>query len=221
MAIESSLDIFGYHGRQVPNTFVRQEVHASSLAIFLPGFGYSCDMPLFYYAELLLAAAGVDVLRVEYAYNRTPDYLELKAAEQRAWLLADVTAALLAGLKQRAYQQLIVIGKSVGTRAMGHILTAETLPPVSRAVWLTPLLHDPLLREQLRSIVTPSLAVIGTADEHYDPTYIQELQETHGYVTTIIAGANHSLDITGDVLGSVRALSGTLEAVAEFLNLAM
>jgi len=63
------LDIRGFAGEAVPNQFIKQESEADRLAILLPGMGYSCDMPLFYYAQNVLEERGADVLRVEYAYG--------------------------------------------------------------------------------------------------------------------------------------------------------
>ncbi|HUG14003.1 MAG TPA: alpha/beta family hydrolase [Thermomicrobiales bacterium] len=219
MGPESRIEATGYRDRQVPNTFVRQGDASDRLAVFLPGFGYSCDMPLFYYAELLLLSAGVEVLRVEYAYNREPDFRDLPAEEQRAWLLTDAAAALRAGLGEGEYCQLILIGKSIGTRAMGHILTAEPVPPNTRAVWLTPLLRDTVLREHLRKITTPSLLVVGAADDHYDAACLQEIEDSRGHVALVVAGADHSLDIVGDAVGSARAMADVLMAIAAFLDL--
>ena len=74
MHTTESLPIRGYRDEPVPNEFLRQKGESRHLAVFLPGMGYTCDMPLFYYAENLLQDAGADVLRVEYAYGHHPDF---------------------------------------------------------------------------------------------------------------------------------------------------
>ena len=74
MATATTLTIHGYRDEPVPNRFLRPEGAIDHLAVLLPGFGYTLDMPLFYYAENLLLERGWDVLRVEYAYNKRPEF---------------------------------------------------------------------------------------------------------------------------------------------------
>src|SRR5215204_7426815 len=114
MATATTLTIQGYRGEAVPNQFLRPEGAIDHLSVLLPGFGYTLDMPLFYYAENLLLDRGWDVLRVEYAYNKHPEYQTLSAPERHQWLLADATAAWRAGLGQRSYGRAVLIGKSLG-----------------------------------------------------------------------------------------------------------
>ena len=79
MATVETLAIRGFGDLPVPNRLLRPEGAIDCLAVLLPGFGYTLDMPLFYYAESLLLERGWDVLRVEYAYNRLPE------AETKPW----------------------------------------------------------------------------------------------------------------------------------------
>jgi predicted alpha/beta-hydrolase family hydrolase len=201
----------------VPNTLLRQDATATRVALLLPGFGYSCDMPLLYYATLLLWNSGADVLRVEYAYHRRPEYRDLPASDQREWLLADAAAALDVVSQQSQYQQLVLIGKSLGTRAMGYLLTEKPPPQEVRAIWLTPLLRDPELRRQMRACAARSLTIIGTADAHYDPDYLRELSAETGIMVVTVEGADHSLDLEGDAVGSIRAMERVLGAIGAFL----
>ena len=73
MATATTLTIQGYRDEAVPNRFLRPQGAINHLAVLLPGFGYTLDMPLFYYAQNLLLERGWDVLRVEYAYNTPPN----------------------------------------------------------------------------------------------------------------------------------------------------
>ena len=184
--------------------------------MLLPRFAYGCDMPLFYYAENLLLDGGADVLRVEYAYNRRPGFPDLPEAEQLARLLDDASAAKYAALAQRPYREVTLIGKSLGTGAMGHVLTAEAVPNRSRAVWLTPLLREGRLREQMRRFGGPSLLAIGSDDPHHDPALLDELTGA-GWEAVVVDGADHSLDIPGDAVASVQAVERVVRAVGPFL----
>ncbi|MCC7021208.1 MAG: hypothetical protein IT338_00185 [Thermomicrobiales bacterium] len=218
MATEHALPIAGYRGAPVPNRMQRPRGAIDHLAVLLPGFGYTLDMPLFYYAENLLLERGWDVLRVEYAYNRHPEFRTLSEAEQGRWLREDTIAAYRAGAAQRAYDGIALIGKSLGTAAMGHLLTMDDQPAaLRRAVWLTPLLGNDRLREQIGVFDGPSLFVIGTADPHYDRGWLQAVQEATGGESVVIEDADHGMDIPGDPVASVRALEQIVSAFERFL----
>jgi hypothetical protein len=220
MLVESSLDVSGYRDRAVPNTLYRQECKANHLAIVFPGYGYQASMPALYYPVRLMLARDFDVFQVDYAYNRCADFRTSPPDEQMRWFQTDVERACDAALSQRAYRQVTLVGKSIGTRAMGHLLSADAaLREVrTQCIWLTPLLREERLRAQIVEGGRRSLFVIGTADQHYAPGYLRQVQEATGGQTVVIDGANHSLEIEGDVAGSLRAMERVVRAIAQFLD---
>ncbi len=175
MTTSTTLTIQGYRDEVVPNRFLRPEGAIDHLAVLLPGLGYTLDMPLFYYAENVLLERGWDVLRVEYAYTRS-EFQTLPKPERDRWLLEDATAAWRAGLEQRTYERVVLVGKSLGTLAMGHLLTMADPPPNVGAVWLTPLFSKERLHQQIQQYGGPSLFVIGTADPHFAPVVLEQMQ---------------------------------------------
>ena len=217
MATATTLTIQGYRDEAVPNRFLRPQGAINHLAVLLPGFGYTLDMPLFYYAQNLLLERGWDVLRVEYAYNTHPEFQTLPEMERNQWLLADTTAAWRAGLGQQTYDRVVLIGKSLGTLAMGHLLTMADPPPNVGAVWLTPLLAEERLRQQISQYGGPSLFVIGTADPHFDPVVLEQMQVATVGEAVVVRNADHGMDIPGDPIASVRALERVIEALSRFL----
>jgi dienelactone hydrolase len=156
-------------------------------------------------------------LRVEYAYNKNPEFRSLPEPERHHWLLADATAAWHAGLAQRTYERVVLIGKSLGTLAMGHLLTMTDQPPTVGAVWLTPLLGEERLRQQIPRYGGPSLFVIGTADPHFDPVVLEKMQVATIGEAVVVRNADHGMDIPGDPIASVRALERVVEALGRFL----
>jgi dienelactone hydrolase len=174
-------------------------------------------MPLFYYAEILLLERGWDVLRVAYAYSTRPEFQTLPEPERDRWLLADTTAAWRAGLGQRTYERVVLIGKSLGTLAMGHLLTMADPPPAVGAVWLTPMLTKERLRQQISRYGGPSLFVIGTADPHFDPAVLEKMQVATTGEAVVVRNADHGMDIPGDPIASVRAVERVVEALSRFL----
>ncbi|HOG45210.1 MAG TPA: hypothetical protein PLB78_01075 [Anaerolineae bacterium] len=214
----TSLEIAGYRGEPLPHTFLRQAEETRHLGVIFPGWGYTADRPVLYYPGLLLLDRGADLLRVEYNYVRRPDYLAATEADREEWLIADVSAALEAGLAQRAYSEVTLVGKSIGTLAMGHLLAGQPRLEGARALWLTPLLRNERLLEQIGRWGGRSLFVAGTADPHYDPARLEAaVAATHGRQLRI-DGADHSLEIAGNTLQTVEAMLKVVRAVEMFLT---
>jgi len=213
-----NLEISGYQNELVPNTFFRQDEEASHLAILLPGWEYTCQMPLLYYPARLLLAMGTDVLQVEYIYNLRADFQALPGSEQQQWLFSDASAATSTALAQRNYKRVTLIGKSIGTVAMGHLLTTEPRLKEAKAVWLTPLLKNEKLRTQIQQYGQHSLFVIGTADPHYNPTHLDEVKQATKGEAVVIEGADHSLEIKGEIIKSLKAIEQVIDAIKAFFS---
>ncbi len=211
------LDIPGYHDEPVPHTFFEQEEAAQHVAILLPGMGYTSHMPLLYYPARIMLGLGADVLSVEYAYNRRDDFLALKGDEQKRWLLTDVANSCHTVLNRRSYNEITIIGKSIGTRAMGQLLTTEDQLRNATAIWLTPLLRSENLRAQIQQVRQRSLFVIGTADPQYNQTHLDEVRKATKGEMLVIEGADHSLEIEGNVLQSLQAMERVIRAIQSFV----
>src|SRR5512144_3131343 len=117
-----SLPILGYNSTDVPNRFFQQTRAARELAVLLPGLNYTCDMPLLYYPARLLVERGADVLQVHADYT-LPAFQSKERVEQVAWLGQDAQAAVQVCMRQRPYERLILIGKSIGTLGLAYLVT--------------------------------------------------------------------------------------------------
>lgn len=213
-----SLAISDYHGAPLSNTFMQQKQAARQLGIVLPGMGYTAHMPVLYYPTRLLTNRGADVLCVEYNYYRKPAFGKAASVERDQWLFADAAAALEAGLAQRAYERIVLVGKSLGTLAMGHLITTDARLAQAPCIWLTPIVRNQTLRQQIKQAKPHSLFVIGTADSHYDPESLTAVVEATRGQSLVIEGADHSLEIAGDIPESLRALERIVQAVTAFLD---
>jgi hypothetical protein len=60
--------------------------------------------------------------------------------------------------------------------------------------------------------------VVGTADSHYDPVKLAEVQQATGGEAVVIENADHSLEIAGDIVKSIRALEGIIAEMQKFLR---
>src|SRR5688572_24995872 len=212
----NSLDVVGYKNQKVPNTFITQTNLAHHLGIILPGYRYSPEMAPLYYAARILLEQGADVLRIEYAYYRT-DFLKPPEDEQDKWISSDVFATCNNVLSHHPYEKITLIGKSLGTVAMGHLL-ADNRFHTAIYVWETPLLTVEWLRSRIEKTRPYSLFVIGTADKFYKPDILKHLEHLTNGRSVVIEGANHALEIPGDISKSLLALSQIVQELREFLN---
>jgi pimeloyl-ACP methyl ester carboxylesterase len=212
-----SLEIKGYRSLPVRNTFFRKEGETDHLCIVYPGYGYGCSRPLLQYPTQLFLSQGADVLWVEYEYYGIPEYRSAQSEVRRKWLFADSAAALEEAVRQRPYGRLTLLGKSLGTLAIGHVLTSRMSSLThAKVVWLTPLLTDPQAREMIKRIDNASLYVIGSADEVYDGAFVSRLEEKPSARVMVIDGADHSLEVA-DPVRSIDILKDIVEAIQEFV----
>lgn len=215
------LAVKGYDGQPVPNQFLRQRGETATLAVLLPGQGYTADMPLFYYAEWIALERGWDVLRVDYsypalAYDANVDIRRSHLEERKQQLFADVDAAFEAGSEQRPYETVVLIGKSLGTRAMAHLLSRD-VAQARWSVWLTPLINEPDVREPIERYPGRSFVAMGTEDFAYDQSYLEWLRSSSGVDVVVVAGADHSMDVSGDIEGSIDAMGRLMSRLDRFL----
>lgn len=211
-----SLDVVGYKAQPVHNTLIAQPVPTRHLGIILPGYRYSAEMAPLYYAGCILLDQGADLLRIEYAYYRT-DFIKQPESEQDQWISSDVFAACKAALSHHSYEKITLVGKSLGTIAMGHLL-ADPVFQRATCIWLTPLLTVDWLRSRIEQTHPRSLFVIGTADKFYKPDILKRLEQITGGRSLVLEGVNHALEIPGDIPKSLAVLHQIVQALQEFLN---
>jgi hypothetical protein len=216
---EESLRISGYGGAQVANTFFRQIASTKHLAVILPGAGYSARMPILYYTVSLFLEHGADILTVDYDY-RTPAIRQNPNFKDR--LTQNVAAAIRFALAERSYEQVTLIGKSLGTRAMSWLLAQDELDLNSafkfKTVWLTPLWSDPEAFSLMKSVSGQALHIIGTADQaYYNEGCKGQLMELKNTTVLTIKDADHSLDIDGDIKASLDAVYSMISGIEKFV----
>jgi len=210
-----SLKIAGNNYQPVPNSFFRQQSETSYLCIVLPGYSPPLINPLLQYTRQLFLDRNADVLQIEYEYFKIA-FFKKPEAERKQILSADVTAACRSVFAQREYTQIVLVGKSLGTLAMCHLLPDDRFRKAS-CVWLTPLLTNAGLRSCIEQYSPRSLFVIGTADNYYNPDYLDEVCKSTGGKSVVIEGADHGLAISGEVVQSLKALTRIVTAIGKFV----
>jgi dienelactone hydrolase len=205
-----ALDVIGFEG-PVPNAY--WSIGSDTLMILLPGLGYTNQMPLMFYLHELARARQWDVLEVNYDYRRVPR--ETSAEEWAARMLGDVRPVIDAALARGAYRNVVLAGKSIGTRVMTTLL-ARGFDKATAFIWLTPLLVAGQVRDTVMDHA-PSLAVFG--DEDYAVKDVDLAAMARAGVTMIVMpGGDHSMMIEGDVPQSIAALAHVMTNIDAWID---
>jgi hypothetical protein len=213
-----SLAIRGHRKLAVPNTLRLLEEKADRLAVVFPGRGYTAQAPLLYYTINTLLHSGINVLSIDYRYLDNPDFESLKRDEQMRWMYDDVESVYQAAVNEVDSRLEILVGKSLGTIAIGHILDTYPEASVCKVIWHTPLILMPEVKQQIEKHRPDSLFVIGTADPHYDEGILARLVETTSGEAVVVDDANHAMEVPGGVNDSLWALEKIIDSVGEFVR---
>ncbi len=209
--------IKGFRDSPLKNRFYMQSNPTKKIALVFPGLAYNSTMPLLHYSIQSILATGINVLSVDYDYSDNYEFLQLSLREKSEWLIGDVEAALEHVTKEEKHEVVCLAGKSLGTLAVGHLLETQKHLRKAKTIWLTPLIKNPDLMEQMLSYMKDAIMVIGTSDSQYDSDLIDRLNANTQLGGIVIDGANHSLEIEGDVTKSLRVLMQIVTIIQQFL----
>lgn len=184
---------------------------AAKLAIVLPGGGYTPLGPAIRIPVLALQQLGYTVRDVTY-----PDVPG--GSEQFDW---DSFSAAAAGPISEAaagdWTKTVVVAKSLGTGVLARV-GADLRLPNPRAIWLTPLFESQPTRDGAIALGWPSLIVAGTADRYHDAAGFELVATALQAQIQLIDGADHGLEVPGDVTGTVAGLARLAEATLDFAS---
>lgn len=211
------LEIAGYKD-QIPNVLLSADEPSEHLGIIFPGVAYSAQMPALYYATEVLLTLGADVLRLDHHYRHS-DFQTLLDEEKTRWLEADALAVLKAALAIKPYKRLTLVGKSIGTVALVRILPELASLEHVAFVWLTPLLKLNGLKETIAQYPHKALFIIGSNDQSYDAALLEQIRVSTNGQVLLLEGADHSLEIRGDVVASVRIQERIVKVLERFVRL--
>lgn len=175
-------------------------------------------MPLQYYSSKILSSKEYSILEVNYRYNDNEDFYKTSHEEKRNWIRADVIASIETILREREFEEIILVCKSIGTIA--GIESLKTIKELKNAkiIWLTPLTHIDEIVNDLNEIGNESLLIIGTND----PCYVQEnvdlISVKQNYKNIIIPNADHSLEVSGDIQQSIKIIEGIVKEIQNFID---
>jgi len=218
MVSGKQLTIKGYNGKPLKNRFYKQPDETRKIALVFPGLAYNSTMPLLHYSTQAILATGINVLSVDYDYSNNQEFLQQSLRDKSEWLIGDVEAALEFITKEEKQDVVCLAGKSIGTLALGHLLETQKDLRNAKTIWLTPLIKNPDLMEQMLAYMKDAIMVIGTNDSQYDSDIIDRLNANTQLGGIVVDGANHSLEIEGDVTKSLRVLMQIVTIIQQFLT---
>ena len=165
----------------------------------LPGAWYPTRAPLLWFAREVALSRDWSVLEV---LDELPE-----GEDPFAWAIDRATRALDTAPGDRQ----AVIGKSLASAAAG-IVADRGLP----AAWLTPMLRQPAVLEDLGRASAPTLLIGGTGDtDHWDPA---ALPDDPAIDVVELDGLDHALQADGNVDASLAALIKVTASLAAFLD---
>jgi len=217
MVSSERLNISGYQNRPLNNRLLRSSDDTKEVALVFPGLAYNSNMPLLHYTIETILSSGINVLTVDYDYSNNSEFMKQSQRTKSEWLIEDVESALSAITENDKQKVVCLTGKSLGTLALGHLLETYEKLRDAKTIWLTPLIRNPELLEQMLAYMKDAVMVIGTKDSQYDRDIVDRLNASTQLSGIIIDGANHSLEIEGDVTQSLRVLMQIVAILQQFL----
>ncbi|SDI12875.1 hypothetical protein SAMN04487975_11233 [Planococcus glaciei] len=206
--------IKGYKDLDIPYSLITHEEQSNKLAIFLPGAGYTTQRPLFHYSEEILLKKGFDVLNVNYRYNDT-DYDSFDMDELSTAIKLDVKTVIDEVLKDGAYKEFYLVGKSLGTIALCTELERDAFKD-AKVVWLTPLIHRDDVLDKMVQNPNKGLSFIGDNDYCYSEERYKLLTENSNLISRLFPNVDHSMEYKGDPFKSIETLKSIMEEINQF-----
>jgi hypothetical protein len=179
-----------------------------SIAVLIPGHGYTTERPLLHFAAAVFRAHGWETHEVRWPEPPPArDGQELTAwfDQLRAFTIAQVTPIL----DRMTAPRIALAGKSMG--AFAAALAADRGLP---GIWLTPVLPDSPLPADLRRATAPFLLAGATVDRSWDPV----IARSFGAPVYEAEGADHGMEIDGDPVRSAGILREVTIAMDEFVG---
>ena len=181
-----------------------QPVGASrGVALVAPGRAYPPSAPLLEFARRALLQHGFTVQQLWWDSTARAD-----DEDPEQWVRRHVAAALA----EEDADHVLVVGKSLGTRAASYAAERGL-----DAIWFTPLLVEPVVAEAIAANAGRQLLVGGLADELWDAAVARELAD-NGSDVLEVPDADHGMAVPGDAVRTAEIHLEVARAVEAFLS---
>ncbi len=185
----------------------------SKLAVFFPGIGYTMNRPLLHFSRRLVVELGYEIKPLPYGgfpQNVRGDRSKMEECYRLALAQAE---EMLADVDLAAYDDVLFVGKSIGTIVAAQLASQSAARERIRLVLYTP------LEDTFSFPLGEAIAFTGSSDPWVGgaASRIPALCEERGIPCTVIPNANHSLE-TDDVQGDIKTLCAVMERTGRFIR---
>ncbi len=88
----------------------------------------------------------------------------------------------------------------------------------ARAGYLTPALGTPLFDPLFLETSQSAYVAVGTADRFYSSEALEDLKDKKPFKLTLVEGADHSMNVPGDLAASTESVREVVEGLLAFLQ---
>ena len=195
-------------GCRVSHAFSKQEEKPEGLVVLFPGRGYTAQLPLLYYADMAARDKGLDVLALEYGFFKAGKPF---TSEDIAPFCAELAETLHTAGAQ-GYRTLYFVSKSLGTVLAGGVGATLGHPDI-RHLFLTP-----VERTLPYMLGTKAIAVMGTGDDSFPQSCIEQVRADAVCEMVFIEDADHSLETGQGTLQNLSILQRMADIYDSFLK---
>ena len=175
------------------------------IAVVFPGMGYHTDKPLLYYSKRIARSMGYEIVELKYDFPyKAREIMNDKARMKEAFEIAvSQIREQVKGIQFDEYNDILFIGKSIGTAVAVHYAAEHRLKPFQ--LMYTPLPETFYLAGEDGISQISGVAFHGTADPWADTETLAALADRFKVPLHLTEGGNHSLE-TGDALTDLKTL---------------
>lgn len=199
-------NVNSHWGVELIPTLIKQG--SDTLAVILPGIGYTIDRVTLEYSSELALKLGFDLLKVEYGFQVARKEFNV---EKEFDIIVEETLEIVQNALNENYKNIVIIGKSIGTcvqnllndRIEGYNIENIYISPINKTVEM--------------GIKENSLVITGTKDPLLSKENLEKIKDISGADLVTIKDGNHALNIEKDPIKSLRSQTEVIEFIEGFL----
>lgn len=199
-------NVNSHWGVELIPTLIKQG--SDTLAVILPGIGYTIDRVTLEYSSELALKLGFDLLKVEYGFQVARKEFNV---EKEFDIIVEETLEIVENALNESYKNIVIIGKSIGTcvqnllndRIEGYNIENIYISPINKTVEM--------------GIKEDSLVITGTKDPLLSKENLEKIKDISGADLVTIKDGNHALNIEKDPIKSLRSQTEVIEFMEGFL----
>ncbi len=184
----------------------------AKLAVIFPGIGYTAQKPLLHYSRRIADGYGYEIRIMDYSGFPTKIKGDRKRMEESFEIALRQSLKMLADVDMTAYEDILFIGKSIGTIAAAKIASESIVKDRIRLILYTP------LEDTFAFPIGKAIAFTGEDDPWVgrENSRILEMCKARNIPCSLIPNANHSLE-SKDVYADMKELYRVMKETEKFI----